>query len=173
MLDLLFRLVALIATVKPTFSSFLKTNLSLSLSLSISISPAGEEARDDGIWKAGGIEMMGRDARPDLGGFLVRSGFGSGLWTAWFSGWISQTHAGVRGFLPDLSRAQSPPVHGLRKWTLGGDCLGGGDADVVQGGGAGWFVFRVVWVGGSGAPILPEKKTKKTQKIKMRISFWV
>jgi hypothetical protein len=89
MLDLLFRLVALIATVKPTFSSFLKTKLSLSLS--------GEKARDDGIWKAGGIGMMGRDARPDLGGFLVGSGFGSGrmdgsrLWMAWFSGriWVS------------------------------------------------------------------------------------
>jgi hypothetical protein len=39
MLDLLFRLVALIATVKPTFSSFvfffLKTKLSLSLSRSL------------------------------------------------------------------------------------------------------------------------------------------
>jgi len=102
----------------------LKTKLSLSLSLS----PAGKEARD------GGIRMTGRDARPDLGGFLVGSGFGSGrmagsgrfgIWTAWFScqiwvsGWISQTHTGVRGFRPDLSRAESPLVHGLRKWTLG------------------------------------------------------
>jgi hypothetical protein len=121
---------------------FFFKNKTLSLSLSLSFSTAGEEARDDGIWKAGGIGMMGWDARPDLGGFLVGSGFGSGrmdgsgLWTAWFfgriwvSGWISQTHADVRGFLPDLSRAQSLPVHGLRKWTLGGDCLGGGDADM-------------------------------------------
>jgi hypothetical protein len=151
------------------FSSFKNKTLSLSLSFS----PAGEEARDGGIWKAGGIRLTVRDARPDLGGFLVGSGFGSGrmvgsgrfgIWTAWFfgriwvSGWISQTHADMRGFRPDLSRAQLPPVHGVRKWmlgrkwTLGGDCLGGGCAGVFRGGrfvfrggGAGWF-----GVGGSG-----------------------
>jgi hypothetical protein len=41
MLDLLFRLVALIATVKPTFSSFLKTKLSLSLSLAKKLGTMG------------------------------------------------------------------------------------------------------------------------------------
>lgn len=87
---------------------------------------------------------------------------------AWFSGWISQTHASVHGFRPDLSRAQSLPVHGLQKWTLGGDCFGGGSAGVFRGGGAGRFVF---WGGGAGwfewavwgtnLPCVPEKKKKK------------